>query len=375
MRGGVAGGLVALALLPAAPALAAEGDPVTGWWSRTRIGAPAPTEAPDPVPEGGTWVARDPAGPVAVSALRVELADDVRATSIVLEVDSATGPVAVQVCPTAARWPAVDGGPLEQAPAGECETASAEGGVEGEELVIALPDSTPAGPLDVVLLPGEGAAFSVTLKPATAASVTTESAAAPEPLPDPVLPPASSPAADSGPPPLQPAEAAPAAPPAAPQQAVADPPLLAEAALPPPTTGPPADVPGAAPPVVAGEPAGAAPPVTAVAVEPQALSRPDDRRQAIPAALLLAGIAALALRLLQTSPRPVQALGGAARSTARRAAPPAGSAAAAVAAAFGRVPAAAAGPAVPVRTAAPATPRVRGLGRFRTARTGPPVRL
>jgi hypothetical protein len=39
------------------------GRPRDGYWSRTRTGLPVPIEPPDPVPEGGTWVASDPDGP------------------------------------------------------------------------------------------------------------------------------------------------------------------------------------------------------------------------------------------------------------------------------------------------------------------------
>ena len=312
--------VVPLQVLAAVPALAADGEPVTGWWARTRLGPPVPVEAPAPVPEGGTWVAGDPSGPLAVSALRLDLSAGTIATGLALKVERADGTPAVRVCPAVARWQAEQGGRLDSAPAHDCKVlVKAE--VKGDALVVAFPAGFSEGFLDVVLTPEPGSTFSLTLQKATAASVTTQSAAPVggatgyEAAPP---PPGVTPTGGSALPPLTTGVAAAPALPAAP----AAPPLTAPLA------------PAAAP------PAAAAPP-PAVATKPV---RADDRREAVPAAILFALLALFAMYLAtQQAPAPRRLGGG----TGLRQAP--------------------------VAAAAPGA--VRGVGRFRATRAARPVRL
>lgn len=304
----------------AAPAVAAEGDPVTGYWTRTNTGLPVPVQPPTPVPEGGMWVAADPSGPVAVSALRTELAEGLVAVELRLTVAEALGVPAVQVCPSDDRWVPEQGGRIEGAPAADC-SAPLDAKVDGDVLVVPLPPGLNA--VNVLLQPAPGSAFSLTLEPATAASVVTTSEPAPfAPGPAPAPGPAFLPGA--------PAFEGTALPPFAPAAPV-DAPLLAA-----PQAPAPAAAPAPAP--------QAAPPPTAVLPRRQAAAAPVDRTESLVAVAVLALLAAQAVRLARQPAVAPRALGGAVR----------------------------AGRAEPVaRVVVPA----RGVGRFRATRGRPPVRI
>jgi len=315
--------VLALVGLQAAPAYAAPGDPVTGYWARTRLGPPVPIEAPTPVPEGGTWVASDPSGPVAVSALRLPLDDGAVPTLLTLEIDQVQGTPAVRVCPAVARWQPEQGGRLDNAPAHDC-VVMLKTEVKAAKLIATLPPGFAIGALDIVLTPDPGSVFSVTFKRATAASVTMQSSGSGSVAqPPPALAP---------PPGVEPGQ--PFTPPFAPAVV---PPLAPLPGL--------APAPGPVGPQVPAPAFNAAPaPAAPVAAVPAALRGPrDDRREAIPAAILFVLIAALALRLQMQPARPPQRLGGGLRTTPS--------------------------PDLP----APAA--MRGVGRFRGVRTGKPVRL
>lgn len=309
--------------LQAAPAYAAVGDPVTGYWARTRLGPPVPIEAPTPVPEGGTWVASDPSGPVAVSALRLPIDEDSMPTQLTLEIDRVQGTPAVRVCPAVARWQPEQGGRIDNAPAHDC-VVMLKTEVKDAKLVATFPAGFAIGALDIVLTPDPGSVFSVTFKRATAASVTLQSTETPTA--------AQPPPAVAPPPGVEPSQefTAPLAPAVVPPLA----PLPGLAPAPAPVA------PQVPAPAFNAAPAPAAP----VNALPAALRRPrDDRREAIPAAILFVLIAALALRLQMQPARPPQRLGGGLRT-------------------------------MPLPDPAASLPQ-RGVGRFRGVRTGKPVRL
>ena len=325
----------ALVLTPglAQPALAEEGDPVTGWWSRTRLGTPL--EAPDTVPDGGMRVSGGPTGRLDVSALRAELAPDVRATALTLEVARSQGTVAVTVCAAAAVWDPVEGGRIEDAPPEDC-TLPAQGVVQDGKLLVTLDPASPAGPLDVVLLPTDGAVFSLDLNKPTAAAITVEPVVAELPLPDPAADQAGGPTAGDG------------------AASTELPPLAGVEVLPPPLDAGPV---AAAPPILAGAlpalpptSAAAAPSAPAIAAAPPVVLRPvplageafDPRRHSVPAALLLTLVLAFALRLQAEPVRAPRALGGAVRARA--------------------------GTSLPVDDAGVPPAPVRGVGRFRRPR-------
>lgn len=318
----------------AAPALAASGDPVTGYWSRTRTGLPVPVEPPDPVPEGGTWIASDPTGPVAVSALRTGIAEGLVAVELRLTVADVLGTPAVQACPSRDAWAPEQGGRLEGAPVADC-TVPIEAEVDGDVLVVPLPSGLDA--VNVLLRPVPGSSFSLTLERATAASVVT----APEPAPV------------TAPPPLPPAPAT--APVPAPGLAIG--PALGSTELPPFASAP---VDAALPPLLSvPEPPSAAPPAVPAPVTADApvtlaapVARPvralvsNDRPEALLAAAVLVLVGVQAARLARQPAVAPRALGGSARRHA---------------------------PALVEVTGQPAT--TRGVGRFQTVRDRPPVRI
>lgn len=303
----------------AAPALAAEGEPVTGYWTRTQTALPLPVQPPDPVPEGGMWVAADPSGPLAVSALRTELPAGLVAVELRLAVADAVGVPTVQACPSADRWAADQGGRLDGAPVADC-SAPLEAAVDGDVLVVKLPAGLDA--VNVLLRAAPGSAFSLTLERATAASVVT----APRP---------------AGP--YAPAPAAPAAPAASVPSgstfesvALPPPPLLAVPKVQAPQAAQPAPAPQAAP-----------APVAAPVTRAHAAVASGDRRQSLLAVAVLALLALQAARLARQPAVVPRALGGAARQARPE----------------------------PVDLVADPSGTPRGVGRFRTVRPRPPVRI
>ena len=323
-------------LAGAGPALAASGDPVTGYWSRIRTGLPVPVEPPDPVPEGGTWVSSDPTGPVAVSALRTRVAQGLVAVELRLTIADAIGTPAVQACPSSEAWAPEQGGRPEGAPAADC-TAPIQAAVDGDVLVVPLPAGLDV--VNVLLRPVPGSSFSLTMERATAASVVTaprrSTATAPPPSPPGPPPgPATSPAFG---PALQSPELPPLVP--APVDAAA-PPLLAVPELP--------ELAAPAAPQAAPAPQTAPAPVTlAVPIaRPAPALLPDDRPQALLAAGVLVLLGAQAVRLARQPAVEPRALGGSARRSR---------------------------PAPVMVVGEPAASR--GVGRFQTVRDRPPVRI
>ena len=298
-------------------AWAAEGDPVTGYWTRTNPGLPVPVTPPTPVPDGGTWISADPSGPIALSALRAGLAEGLVAVELRLTVAEALGVPAVQACPSTDGWSPEQGGRLEGAPVADC-SAPLQAKVDGEVLVVPLPAGLDA--VNVLLRPAPGSAFSLTLERATAESVVTQ----PEPSEStaPVTVPVA-PFIPSGP-----AFGSPVLPPAA---GAVDAPLLAAPQI-PPAVAPSAPAPQTA-----------APPVTVLSQQPRAAVAPQDRTQSLLAVAVLVLLAAQAVRLARQPAVAPRSLGGAVR--ARRNVEPV--------------------------LAEP----TRGVGRFRTARDRPPVQV
>jgi hypothetical protein len=325
----------ALALAPT-PSLAAQ-DPTAGYWSRVhQVAAPLPVPPPDPVPEGGAWVAQDPAGPVAVGAVRTEADPGSVVAGLRLAVADVVGTPAVLVCPTLERWAPEQGGRLEAAPVADC-TDAAEATVEQDVLVVDLPRALQAAVLDVLLVPAQDARFSLTLERPTAASV--QQAPVPPPGPRPVPPPP-----------------APAAPTGTGDSgtaglgsgssffdggALVD---VADAAAAEPLVPAP-DLPASvAPAVPQPQPAPTLP--LALDTRRSTVAAPDDRTIALLSAVLLAMLGALALRLAVQPATPPRHLGGGARLARSGAAP-----------------------------AAVVDSPARGVGRFRAPRARPPVRL
>lgn len=328
--------LLAALVLPmlAAPALAVA-DPVTGYWTRTQTSAPLPVQPPDPVPEGGSWIARDPLGPVAVSAIRADADMGSLVVGFRLPVADALGTPVVHVCPTVERWAPDQGGRLEAAPVGDC-SAPLEARVEEDVLLVDLPLPLQLEQVDLLLTPAPGSSFSLTLERATAEHVV-QAPAAPAPAPQPMGPPTF----PTGPAPAGPAFDSGFSGGTAPDlgfPAPAPAPVLPDAALPEPAAAAPVPQPQAAP----------APAPAVLAARPPA--RADDRTASVLAVAVLAALAALALRLAVQPVAAPRHLGGGARLSRAVAAQPA-------------------------PEAVVASTSARGVGRFRAPRIRPPVRI
>ena len=343
-----AAALLAATLVPAlaAPALAVQ-DPVTGYWTRTQVGAPVPVEPPGGVPEGGFWVSGDPLGPVAVSAIRAAADDGSVIAGFRLKVDETFGTPAILVCPTLERWAPEQGGRLEAAPAADC-SAAVETTLEEGVLLVALPAPMQLDVVDVLLTPKPGSAFSATFERATAESVVQAPAvaAAPAAAPAPAPPPPSDGSGFAPAPPAFDSGFSGGTDFAAPDlgaPAVGSEPLLAAPELPPPAAQ--AQVPA---------------PLAAAPVGPVVLARPTavppvDRTASLLAVALLAGLVAVALRLAVQPAAAPRHLGGGARLSRAAASAP--------------VP----GAVVATPVAVPGDAPARGVGRFRSARVRPPI--
>lgn len=337
--------------LAATPAFAAEGDPLTGYWSRTRTGLPVPLQPVDRVPEGGTWVSGDPAGAVAVSALRTDLVEGLVGVELRLTIAESLGTPAVQACPSTDRWAPEQNGRLEAAPEADC-SAPLDAKVEGDVLVVPLPPGLDL--VNVLLRPKPGATFSLTMKRATAASVVTA------PPPSATLPTAPGPA--FGPPtqgtsqgttqgPAFDSSFGPALDPL--PVAVAAEPVLAAPMLP-----------EAAAPAAAPAPLTAPAPVQTQLATPRATVAPEGRTPVLLATAVLVLLGAQALRLAAQPATAPRALGGAARLHR----PQPTQVVVAPARGVGRFRR-------PAELAAAPLATTRGVGRFRSARVRPPVRI
>ncbi len=191
----------------ARPAVAAVETEEHGYWWRSQTGVGPALPAPKFVPSGGLWVARDPAGDQAVSALRFRLAAGDRAETLTLDLGDTVGAPDVVACPAAGTgvWAKAEAGGWDGRPRGDCQAGSVAPTVAagGRRWTFSITAFQRDGIIDVVLLPrpGSSGSFSVTFPPPTAASLALAAppgAAPAETAPtDPVPPPApTSPAAD-----------------------------------------------------------------------------------------------------------------------------------------------------------------------------------
>lgn len=140
---------------------------------------PTPTSLPEPpvnvpppaaVPDGGLYVANDPSGPAAVSALRFD-GTDVGEATLTLPLapgSTTTTPFTIVACPPLSAWTAVQNGAWRDRPAHDCARAAISGvlAADGASMTWNIPATfkpVGASTLDVLLLPieGEGQPFSV----------------------------------------------------------------------------------------------------------------------------------------------------------------------------------------------------------------------
>jgi hypothetical protein len=98
----------------------------SGWWWRLQDGTlPTP-----PVADAGSlWIAADPTGPLAMAAMRFEMAEGEAAPIVTLELSRHTNPTAVSLlaCPVTETWEPVDGGAWSARPKYDCTNGSVAG--------------------------------------------------------------------------------------------------------------------------------------------------------------------------------------------------------------------------------------------------------
>jgi hypothetical protein len=205
---------VVVAMVVAASAVVSSGVPAHAvqsvesgyWWQGQPDGAPLP--APPSVPANGLWVSGNQTAPVAIAAIRIQLAPGETAPTLTAKINSAVPPVqatsaanadqlVVMACPTNGAWKPAQAGAWSARPQYDCGgavngTVSPDGTTISFDLNGVVTDDR----VDVALVPGTGAAviphlpvpgaptppqpngFDLTLQPVTADQVHTTSAAA-----------------------------------------------------------------------------------------------------------------------------------------------------------------------------------------------------
>lgn len=163
----MAGLVVAFAgVLWPGPAVSEAPDAVGWWWKAQAVGL-VPVPSPPTVPAGGLYVAGDPSGPFAVSAIRVFIPADTIVGPMVLRIASAQGTVVIRACPTTIAWGPEQGGQMIGAPTADCASAATLGQVDTAAGTVTFEVSPLVRDafLNVVLLPQEGAVFSSSFEP------------------------------------------------------------------------------------------------------------------------------------------------------------------------------------------------------------------
>jgi hypothetical protein len=153
----LAAGLVGLVLALLADPAPAQAPDAQGWWYVA--GSPLGI-APPYVPEEGLYVASNPSGPEAVSALRFTLAGGGAAGTLQLQVaGEIRGTPVVGVCAVAEPWEPGQAGQLMDAPACEAGAVGVPGTVAEDGTSVSFPVATLVrdGVLDVAIVPGQDA--------------------------------------------------------------------------------------------------------------------------------------------------------------------------------------------------------------------------
>jgi hypothetical protein len=134
-----------------------------GWWWKAQPDAAVTVPPPPTVPQGGLYVAADPSGATAVSALRFDVVRGAIPRTLLLRVSSAQGTPALRACRASSSWSRAQGGPYSASPTIDC-TASTAGAAsrDGSSFSFSVGSLSRNGQVDVVVLPAVGAtAFQV----------------------------------------------------------------------------------------------------------------------------------------------------------------------------------------------------------------------
>lgn len=189
------------------PARAVQGLESGYWWQGQPDGAPLPP--PPNVPANGLWISGSEASPVAIAAIRFQLAPDEATPTLTAKVNSAfppaqvsaalnAGQIVVMACPATPGWKPAQAGAWSAKPQFNCRGAvNGTVNADGTAIAFDLGGVVTDGKVDVVLVPGTGAAvlppnplpglpptpqpsgFDLTLQPVTADQVHTSPGVAP----------------------------------------------------------------------------------------------------------------------------------------------------------------------------------------------------
>jgi len=194
----------ALVIVPAGPVRAASPSALGYWWRLQSTSNPLP--APPFVPRGGLWVATDPSGQMAVSALRYRAPAGQQIARLVLHVaqNSGRSPVLL-ACPAKSSWTPVQAGAWAERPTPGCDAASVSGkqSSDATSWSFDVRGLARSGTLDIVILPPGDASttYSVAFDPPSRTSIVTEpvpGSPTPTNSPPPNPSPSSSPTSRSG---------------------------------------------------------------------------------------------------------------------------------------------------------------------------------
>lgn len=169
--------LAALFALLVSPVTAQAATPdARGYWWRLQSGSGARLPPPPVVPSGGLWVASDPSGQQALSALRYRAPPNTEIRSVVLRVARSSGSGAVILaCPARSAWTPAEAGTWSARPVSACDIAFVRGVRSGDESTWSFDVRGLArtGTLDVVILPPPDAAatFSISFEPPDSSTV------------------------------------------------------------------------------------------------------------------------------------------------------------------------------------------------------------
>jgi hypothetical protein len=228
-------GLIAAAVLVPAASAAAAGPGGWGYWSQGQSGVGPLVPAPPIVPTNGLWVANDPTGAYAVSAIRAAVLPTADSVTLTLNVAKSTGTPALVACLATTPWSSTGNGAWSDRPQADCRAGHVAAGVVSaatQTWSFVLTPLARGGSIDVVLEPGpsDASPWSVAFQPPDAKSLTIKTSTPPSHL-------GGTGAAPAGPPsgPVPPANVAAPTPAAAPTFSPAG---ETTAALPPLTQAP-----------------------------------------------------------------------------------------------------------------------------------------
>lgn len=129
------------------------------WWrAQTDDGSVPP---PPWLPEGGLWIAADPSGASAVSALRLRLGANESLPVLTLDVAADRNPseAPIYACAASAPWEPSAAGPWSAAPTWDCSGGLVRGrpAANGTQVLFDVSELAPEGgdTLDVVFFPGQ----------------------------------------------------------------------------------------------------------------------------------------------------------------------------------------------------------------------------